>query len=147
MAEKKMPADIEAEQSLLGCCMASQEIATEIVPQLAVGDMFRKLHQRVLGAMKVLIAKGRPCDPITVRHYMDAHGGVEASDIAKLVGCTYGIEGAWRSHLEIVKLCARQRQMIRVCRECEAVAWDPQEDAESFRTAILEKLAGVVLPE
>jgi len=141
---KELPNNIEAEASVLACCMLSDEVAREFAPQLAARDFYRASHQSVIVAMRALLSKGRSCDQVSVMDYLKAKGSkVTHSEIVSIADNSFALTAA-RTHLEIVRRCSLQRRIIACCAEIEAMAYDPQEDAESVRQQAVAAIMALV---
>ena len=142
---RELPNNIEAERSVLACCMLDGEFAAKYAPTLSSRDFYRPAHQSLIVAIRALVSKGRACDQITVFDYLESRGSkVGRSEVVAICDNTYAFVEA-QSHLEIVRKCSLQRSIIRCCKEIEAMAYDPQEDAEAVRqravTAIMSLLS------
>lgn len=141
---KELPNNVEAERSVLACCMLNGEFAAKHAPTLSKRDFYRASHQSIIVAVRALVAKGRACDQIMVRDYLAARGSrVDCSEIISICDNTYALANA-ASHLEIVRRCSLQRRIIECCVEIEAMAYDPQEDAESVRQQAVAAIMSLV---
>lgn len=141
---REMPNNIEAERSVLACCMLSQEFASRYAPTLSAQDFYRPAHQSIIAAVRTLVARGKPCDQITVHDYLASRGSrVTRSQIVEICDNTFALSNAV-GHLEIVRRCSLQRRIIRCCVEIEAMAYDPQEDPESVRKQAIAAIMSLV---
>ena len=141
---RELPNNIEAERSVLACCMLNDAIARDFVPKLSARDFYRPAHQSIIVAMRHLIEKGRSCDQITVMDYLESKGSrVERHQVVEICDNTFALAAA-RSHFEIVRRCSLQRRIIRCCVEVEAMAYDPQEDIEAVRQQAVASIMSLV---
>ena len=81
--KKPLPANMEAEQSLIGSIFHSDEAYWDVVDIVKPDDFYRSEHRILFTAIRSLKAKGEPVDAITVleklrsRDLLEAIGGVE----------------------------------------------------------------------
>src|SRR5262245_32599653 len=66
------PHSIEAEQSLLGGLMLSNEVWDRIVDRVEAGDFYRNEHRLIFGAMTRLASESQPLDVITLSENLHA---------------------------------------------------------------------------
>ena len=64
---KELPNNIEAEQSVLGSILISNEIFDEINTIISNNNFFDPMHQKIFGAIENLIYKGMLANPITLK--------------------------------------------------------------------------------
>ena len=78
--ERRPPADLPAEQAVLGGMMLSKDAAADVIEKkLTAGDFYDPRHGRVFDAIVALYGRGVPTDAITVANELGA-------DIARLGG-------------------------------------------------------------
>lgn len=63
---RKVPYSIEAEQSVLGCILISNEVASELCASLKIDDFYSSVHKTIFEHMKILMAKNLPIDYVTL---------------------------------------------------------------------------------
>jgi Replicative DNA helicase len=68
---KELPNNIEAEQSVLGSILISNEIFDEINTIISNNNFFDPMHQKIFGAIENLIYKGMLANPITLKNYFE----------------------------------------------------------------------------
>src|SRR5262249_60643949 len=71
------PHNIDAEASVLGGVLLRNEALNQI-DQLAAEDFYDPRHREVFGAMKVLEARSRPIDPVTLEDQLAQAGRLQA---------------------------------------------------------------------
>lgn len=76
---RQPPASVEAEQSLLGALMLSNEVYDRVVDVVSETDFYRDDHRRIFKTIGRLIERGQPADLVTV---VEALG----EDLAKITG-------------------------------------------------------------
>ena len=68
------PHSIEAESSVLGSLLLSNEAFDLVIDLLAAGDFYRYEHRLVFGAISALVNAGKPADVITVNEHLENAG-------------------------------------------------------------------------
>ena len=68
---KELPNNIEAEQSVLGSILISNEIFDEINTIISNNNFYDPMHQKIFGAIENLIYKGMLANPITLKNYFE----------------------------------------------------------------------------
>ncbi len=68
---KELPNNIEAEQSVLGSILLSNEIFDEINTIISNKNFYDPMHQKIFSAIENLIFKGMLANPITLKNYFE----------------------------------------------------------------------------
>jgi len=68
---KELPNNIEAEQSVLGSILLSNEIFDEINTIVSNRNFYDPMHQKIFSAIESLIYKGMLANPITLKNYFE----------------------------------------------------------------------------
>ena len=68
---KELPNNIEAEQSVIGSILVSNEIFDEVSPIINNSKFYDPVHQKIFLAIENLIAKGMLANPITLKNYFE----------------------------------------------------------------------------
>ena len=68
---KELPNNIEAEQSVLGSILLSNEIFDEINTIISSKNFYDPMHQKIFSAIENLIYKGMLANPITLKNYFE----------------------------------------------------------------------------
>ena len=68
---KELPNNIEAEQSILGSILLTNEIFDEINTIISSKNFYDPMHQKIFGAIENLIFKGMLANPITLKNYFE----------------------------------------------------------------------------
>ncbi len=68
---KELPNNIEAEQSVIGSILVSNEIFDEISTLISSINFFDPMHQKIYNAIENLIYKGMLANPITLKNYFE----------------------------------------------------------------------------
>ena len=68
---KELPNNIEAEQSVLGSILVTNEIFDEINTIITNTNFYDPMHQKIFNAIENLIYKGMLANPITLKNYFE----------------------------------------------------------------------------
>ena len=68
---KELPNNIEAEQSIIGSILISNELFDEINMIVTSKNFYDPMHQKIYAAMEKLIYSGMLANPITLKNYFD----------------------------------------------------------------------------
>ena len=68
---KELPNNIDAEQSVLGSILLSNEIFDEISTIINSKNFYDPMHQKIFAAIEKLIFKGMLANPITLKNYFE----------------------------------------------------------------------------
>ena len=68
---KELPNNIEAEQSVIGSILVSNEIFDEINTIISSINFYDPMHQKIFSAIENLIFKGMLANPITLKNYFE----------------------------------------------------------------------------
>ena len=68
---KELPNNIEAEQSVIGSILVTNEIFDEISTIITSSNFFDPMHQKIYSAVESLIYKGMLANPITLKNYFE----------------------------------------------------------------------------
>ncbi|MFF7566628.1 replicative DNA helicase [Streptomyces pseudovenezuelae] len=82
--DRMPPCDPDAEQSVLGGMLLSQDAIGEVSEVLTAADFYRPVHETIYSAILGVYSKGEPADPITVAAELTKRG-----EITKVGGPSY----------------------------------------------------------
>ena len=68
--EKKLPSNIEAEQSLIGSILVNNDIIDEISNITESKEFFDPVHKRIYEIIEQLNSKGMIANPITLKNFL-----------------------------------------------------------------------------
>ena len=68
---KELPNNIEAEQSVLGSILLSNEIFDDVNTIISSSNFYDPIHQKIFAAIEQLIFKGMLANPITLKNYFE----------------------------------------------------------------------------
>jgi replicative DNA helicase len=87
--EKKLPSNIEAEQSLIGSVLVNNDIIDEISNIVNSGKFFDPIHRKIYEVVENLNNKGMIANPITLKNYFENDAGLtEVGGVDYLVKLT-----------------------------------------------------------
>lgn len=105
----------EAEQSVLGCLLLSNDCADDVLPVLSGKDFFNSIHGTIYATIKAMLVANVPADPITVHERLKRIGkGEEAGGLAYLHELAMSVVSARNAgqYAQIVRRNALRRQLI-----------------------------------
>ena len=68
---EELPTNIEAEQSVIGSILLSNEIFDEINILISSKNFYDPMHQKIFSAIESLIYKGLLANPITLKNHFE----------------------------------------------------------------------------
>jgi len=129
------PHNLDAERSLLGAMLLSQDAIAECVEVLKSDDFYSKAHGHLFDSMCALYSRGHPVDPVTVaeelnrRGLLDAVGGLPV--LVSLQANTPSISNAGR-YAAIVADHSLLRKLIETGRKIAELGEEVPEDIPSL---------------
>lgn len=127
MTNTKTLANIEAEESVLGCIFASPKALAEVQSFLHSADFYRAEHRVLFDAMKDLQADGKPIDLVTVSEHLSKAGTLDKVGglpfLTKIANSQPSAANV-RSYVEIVKDYSRRRAVIDTANVAISMASD-----------------------
>ena len=128
------PHNLEAEQSLIGAMMLSEEAVVQAIEFVKADDFYQAAHKHIFQALVDLYQAQKPCDPVTLQEQLrsqsrlaDAGGAAYISQLLNIVPTAANAE----HYAKIVNEKALLRHLISVSSEINRDAFDPQARAES----------------
>lgn len=109
------PQDLDAEQSVLGGMLLSNEVIADVLDVLASADFYEATHKTIYAAILDLYAKGEPADRITVAAELTKRGEInKVGGASYLHGLVLSVPTATNAkyYAEIVYGRAVQRRLI-----------------------------------
>lgn len=136
--EKGLPANTEAERSILGAILLNNDVCYQAIELLRREDFFLNNHRRIFDKMVALTEENSPIDLITLSDTLR-----RANEFENIGGATYIaslIDGVPRTdtiehYAKIVKSKARLRKLIRASRDIAMSCYDEEDDPD----VIIEK--------
>ncbi len=112
---QKMPYNLEAEQSVLGCILIDQVIQIDIVSELSERDFLVESHKIIFRAMNAIIAENGVIDLVTISDYLGKNAQLEnVGGIAYLTELTQMIPSSanYSRYVDIIKRDSVLRRLI-----------------------------------
>lgn len=126
---KALPKSIEAERSLLGGLMVSDEAWDAVSDLVVQGDFYRKRHGLIFREMARLAEASEPLDVVTIAEALQEHGLLEEcggvmylADLAKATPSAANI----RAYANIVHDRATLRKIINTATHIQDAAFNPE---------------------
>lgn len=126
---KLPPQSLEAEQSVLGALMLSDEAWDQAAEVVTAEDFYRKDHRLIFKAIKLLVDESKPRDALTVAETLNRMGELEEAGgsayLGEIVKNTASAANV-KAYAEIVRERSILRQLIRASYEISDAAYQPQ---------------------
>ncbi len=137
-----MPNNVEAEISVLGCALISEDACIGIIGKLKVSDFYSEVNRKIFEAMEALYSRNVIVDYITLTDELDKSNSLNAVGGAEFImSLTNAVPSAvrWSQYAEIVKRCSINRSLINSCENIERKAYNGDEDSlETAEKAIFD---------
>ncbi len=128
LLDRVPPHDPEAEQSLLGSMLLSDDVIPEIAEVVQGSSFYSDTNRHIFDAIIELYSKGEPADPITVSDKLMEAGVLDAvggkSYIHTLVNVVPTAANA-KYYAEIVEKNGLLRALIKVATEIASLGYEP----------------------
>ena len=135
-----MPANIEAEQQLLGAILTNNDVYDRIANLVKPEHFFDPVHQRIFERMAARIQKNALASPVTLKPFFDDDAGLKElggpSYLARLAGAAISAYAA-RDYAQMIYDLAVRRELIGLGRDIAAKAQKVEVDSEP-RDQIIE---------
>lgn len=143
-AEQSLPANIDAERTIIGAVLLDNAAFNEAAENLEPDDFSLDSHRRIFLRMAELMDVGQAVDIVTLAHELNRRKEIESiGGVAYLASLTEGLplRPVIVDYLRIVKDKSRLRKLMLVCSNVIARAADQSETS----LAILEDTEGQLL--
>jgi replicative DNA helicase len=132
LAERGMPAAVEAEKSILGAILLDNDMFDQAV-SLDPDDFWLDGHRRLFEAMRSMREQNHPIDLITLPHRLNAEKNLEATGgAAYIASLTDGVprRPSIAQYVKIVRDKAAARDVIVIADDAKAQALDQMDPIE-----------------
>lgn len=128
------PNSIEAEQSILGSMMLSENCVLTAVEKLREEDFYTAQHRRLFSAMYDLVALGKPVDIVTVVERIEQKKKLTADELTYLTELTQRVPSVRNidSYISIVKEKSLLRRLISACGEITDMCFSGEGEARDI---------------
>ena len=114
------PHNLEAEQSILGCILLSNDVASVALGRLKDDEFYSEIHQKIFSAMRKIYDRHEPVDFVTLTDELD-----RSDNLANVGGTAYlttltnvvPSSASYMTYLQIVKKNALLRNLIESSEE------------------------------
>jgi replicative DNA helicase len=133
--ERVPPHNIEAEMSVLGAILQSNEALLKCLEFLQPGHFYRDAHRKIFAVAKELFLRSEPVDLITVTNDLRRRGDLEeVGSAAFLTSLVEAVPTAANVtyHARIVRDKALLRQLIDVATDIVGLGYADQDDADQL---------------
>ncbi|HVJ08803.1 MAG TPA: replicative DNA helicase [Acidisarcina sp.] len=130
--ERGLPANLDAERSILGAILLDNLAYNEAAERLRVEDFSLDSHRRIFARMAELIDAGRAVDIVTLTDELSRRKEVESiGGVAYLASLTEGLPRrlSIEEYVRIVKDKSLLRQLMGICTDSITRAADQSEEA------------------
>lgn len=131
---REAPANVEAEQSLLGALLVNNDNLSRIGDALDATHFYEPLHGRIFEAIRKFNNKGLIANPITLKHYFDQDQALAdiggASYLTKLASTAITVINITDYSMMIYDL-ALKRQLISIGEDIVNVAYEQDIDVNA----------------
>ena len=134
-AERALPANLDAERSVLGAILLDSAALHFVVPIITPDDFFPDNHRRIYGAMLELSQRSNEIDVLTLKEELDRTGSTEkAGGSAYLTSLLDGVPdvGNVEQYARIVKEKSTLRRLIRAGQKIVRDGLAGERDAEAL---------------
>jgi len=126
---KMLPHSIEAEQSVLGGLLLSNDAWDAVAEQLSAGDFYRPDHRLIFRQMARLADANEPIDPVTVAEALNATGEIDAAGgfayLAELAKETPSASNI-RAYANVVRERSALRHLIQAAQDIADSGYNPE---------------------
>lgn len=147
MATRKMPQNIEAEMSILGCCFLNKNALIKVCEEIYPDMFYSEANKKVFEAIKSCYDEKIPVDVTTIKEELDkkknlnAIGGLEyIGEIIDSVATAANLE----YYIKIVKDKAVVRNLIETATDIVTNAYEDEEDVTGLLDEAEKKILNVV---
>lgn len=130
--DKLVPANIEAEEAVLGSLLIDNSAAYEVEPVLSAADFYREKHGWIFKAILDLWHAGTPADFVTLTERLEQGGQLqEVGGFAYLTGLINAVPSAvYASHYAaLVRQAAERRRLLAAAGRIAELAYSGQDPA------------------
>lgn len=126
--QKVPPQNLEAEQSLLGSMMLSEDAIVAAMETVTASDFYQSTHRTIFEALANLYTEHKPCDLITIQEQLRTQGKLAeiggVSYLSQLLSAVPTSKNA-EHYAKIVKDKALLRSLILLTSDLSDEAYDP----------------------
>lgn len=128
---RRVPHDLEAEQSLLGAMLLSRDAIAAAIEVVGSDDFYKPAHAHVFDAIRNLYGRGEPADPVTVADELRRADLIEAiggPGLLLKLQAAVPATGAAARYARIVEELSLLRRLIGVAGEISELGYSLPDD-------------------
>ncbi len=136
LAYRQPPANVEAEQALLGALLVNNEALNAIGDQIAAPHFYEPVHKRIFEAIQKFNDRGMIANPVTLKHYFEQDDALSdvggAAYLVKLAAAAIHVINVG-DYAQMIYDLALKRELIGIGEEVVNQAYAPDIDAPANR--------------
>ncbi len=139
---RMMPHSIEAEQSVLGCCLIDDNVPVQVMNKLKQDDYYTQAHQTIFEAMNKIYQENKPIDFVTLTDELERMGAMESvGGIDYITTLTNIVPSAanFMHYVNIVKRDSVLRNLIKASQNIIEKSYEYDEDGKDNVLGYAEK--------
>lgn len=128
---RSLPHSLEAEQSVLGCCLLGDNALLQVMEEMKEEDFYTQSHQKIFNSMQSVYVSGKPIDYVTLSDELEKKGWLEEvggidyiATLTNIVPSTANI----KHYISIVKRDSILRTLIGSSEEIIQKSYENSED-------------------
>lgn len=137
------PSSLEAEQSILGSMLLSENCVLQASGKLKEEDFYTPAHRRIWRAMEELTTLHKPVDLVTVTERIEQQGEkLSLEELTYLSDLTQSVPSVKNldSYIEIVKEKSKLRRLLEVCGNISDACYKANQSASSVLNEASEQI-------
>ena len=132
---RPLPYNEEAEKTVLGACLLSEDAVTDLVAKLKPENFFRPANRIIFARIADMFNRNIPVDSVSLADELKRNNELEKiggpSYIVDLAENTFALSN-WKHHSDIVKKDSVLRSMIEASFQISSIAYDSSDDLSSI---------------
>lgn len=139
---RMMPHSIEAEQSVLGCCLLDDNVPVQVMNKLKIEDYYTQAHQTIFEAMRKIYQENKPIDFVTLTDELERMGAMDSvGGIDYITTLTNIVPSAanFMHYVNIVKRDSVLRNLIKASQNIIEKSYEYDEDGKENVLGYAEK--------
>lgn len=144
-----LPANVDAERTILGAVLLSNEYWPEVISKLRSDDFSLDSHRKIAIAMKSLIDAGETADIVTLSNFLSEHKWItDVGGVSYLASLTEGLplRPAIDEYIRIVRRKTILRKTMAACTSAIARCADQSEPGTAIVGDLTKQLDEIITP-
>ncbi len=142
---RTLPNSLEAEQSILGCVLVSEDCAMLALEKLKESDFYSPIHRRIWNAMFELARSSKPIDFVTVTERLEAEQSLTTEELSYIANLSDTVPSLHNlgSYIEIVHEKNLLRQTLEACAKIRDKCYDQNLTAQDVLNYASDVMYGI----